>query len=56
MKDYQKMYEDKLKNQKESILDSNVNDQLEIKALGNRKIETLTDAMSKIVGKKVFPP
>lgn len=54
MKDYQKMYEERLKKQKESVLDSNVNDQLEIKALGNRKIETLTDAMSKIVGKKVW--
>ena len=54
MKDYQKMYEDRLKKQKESVLDSNVNDQLEMKAISNRKIEKITDAMSKVVGKKVW--
>ena len=54
VKDYQKMHEDKLKALKESVLGSAINDQLELKAISNRKIEAITDAMSKIVGKKVW--
>ena len=53
-KDYNAMYEDKLKKLKQSVLGSSINDQLEMKAISNRKIEKITDAMSKVVGKKVW--
>ena len=52
-KDYNAIYEEKLKKLKESILGSAINDELELKAISNRKIETITDAMTKVVGKKV---
>ena len=53
-KDYNAMYEEKLRKLKESVLGSAINDQLEMKAISNRKIEKITDAMSKVVGKKVW--
>ena len=53
-KDYNTMYEEKLKKLKQSVLGSSINDQLEMKAISNRKIEKITDAMSKVVGKKVW--
>ena len=53
-KDYNVMYEEKLRKLKESVLGSTINDQLEMKAISNRKIEKITDAMSKVVGKKVW--
>ena len=53
-KDYNAMYEEKLKALKESVLGSAINDELEMKAISNRKIEKITDAMSKVVGKKVW--
>lgn len=53
-KDYNAMYQDKLKKLKESVLGSSINDQLELKAISNRKIEQITDAMKEVVGKKVW--
>ena len=53
-KDYNAMYEEKLNKLKQSVLGSSINDQLEMKAISNRKIEKITDAMSKVVGKKVW--
>ena len=41
-KDYNAMYEEKLKKLKESVLGSSINDQLEMKAISNRKIEKIT--------------
>jgi hypothetical protein len=54
MKNYQEIYEQKLKELKESVLGSEISDQLELKAIGNRKIEAITDKMTKIVGKPVW--
>ena len=53
-KDYNAMYEEKLNKLKQSVLGSFINDQLEMRAISNRKIEKITDAMSKVVGKKVW--
>ena len=54
MKDYQKMHEDRLNALKESVLDSAIKDQLELKAISNKKLEAITDSMSKITGKRVW--
>ena len=54
MKDYQKMHEDKLNALKESVLDSAIKDQLELKAISNKKLEAMTDSMSRITGKRVW--
>lgn len=54
MKDYQKMHEDRLNALKESVLGSAIKDQLELKAISNKKLEAITDSMSKITGKRVW--
>ena len=41
MKDYQKMHEDRLNALKESVLDSAIKDQLELKAISNKKLEAI---------------
>lgn len=49
MKDYQKMYEEKLNKQKEKVLGSSINDTLELKNIGNRKLDEIRAIMATIV-------
>lgn len=53
-KNYNQMYEEKVKKLKESILGTTINDQLEMKAISDKKLEAITEKMSKIVGKPVW--
>ena len=49
-KDYNAMYEEKLNKLKQSVLGSSINDQLEMKAISNRKIEKITAAFKNTSG------
>ena len=49
--DFQKVYAQKLAAQKEAILGSKITEQLEIKALSNKKLEQLYQQMSSVTGR-----
>lgn len=49
MKDYAKIYEDKMKKQTEKALNSSIHDILEIKSIGNSKLDEIRTKMSVIV-------
>lgn len=53
-KDYNQMYADKLAALKESVVGSKIMDALEIKKIGNSKIDQICEAMTKITGKPVY--
>lgn len=52
--DYKKIYEDKLLAMKEGLLGSQIATQLQLKRIGNQKLDSIITNMSKVTGKEVW--
>lgn len=48
-KDYQKIYEDRLANMKKKVMGSRITDVLELKSIGNKRLDEIISQMSVIV-------